>query len=124
MSFNIRRDFVVGLLTGRYQDDVLPNGSKISKFVPNKLNRYPVLSDLIASNPDKTVDYIYSVERLRHKPLNLRRNESGNIAEFVKSDKEKSELKKLKKAHEESLRKAGFNPRIRLNISEPFTLLV
>ena len=42
-----------------------------------------------------------------------------NYSVFAKTTKEKIEFKKVKKEHHKALKKAGFNPNQRMNISEP-----
>lgn len=105
----MRNDYVTQLLSGTIDEK--------GKFVPYKVNPYGLLGDLVRSS-NKPMHEVMVAEGLwlPHVAHN------GDVHKKTKA--EKLELKELKSAHKKSLIKAGFNPKKRLNISEPAILTV
>jgi hypothetical protein len=113
-------DYVIGLITGRTEEQIIETefGPKlIQSFVPSKRNPNPPLSQVRDERAGRfSEDQIMVYEGLRHRRMFIR------YGSFAKSPKEKRELKKAKQKHKSTLIKAGFNPKQRLNISEPQVL--
>lgn len=105
----MRNDYVTQLLSGSIDEK--------GKFVPYKVNPYGLLGDLVRSS-NKPVHEIMVKEGLWNPLVDL--DESVHL----KTKAEKLELKELKSAHKKKLIKAGFNPKKRLNLSEPAILTV
>jgi len=115
-NFSRRLDFVVGLITGRTKKVKDSEGRVREEFVPNQWNKHPLISVLEKGSPDKTRMEILEKEGLVLPALNINRDVFG------KTPREKRYLKKLKAEHKKALINAGFNPKKRLNVSEPMTL--
>ncbi len=117
-------DFVVGLLTGKFQKVETLDGRIREEFVPSILNKYQTLNGLRKDNPEVSDGELMVRQGLVSRPLRIVRTEQGNIKEFAKTDAEKSELKKIKLAHRKTMREKGFDPNKRLNLTEPTILRV
>jgi hypothetical protein len=113
-----RFTYVDKLLTGRFttEDVRTKNGVKtIRKFSPLVVNKYPTLQKL-EEGTGFSKQIILERERLIAAPLDIDREC------FAKNKKAKKFLKKIKKMHKLALMRQGFNPKKRLNVSEPMTL--
>jgi hypothetical protein len=97
MRKNLRKDYVVGLITGQI------------------VNPYPPLKDVMLTAL-VSEDTLMVKEGLRVPSLHI------NKEEFKKNSKQKRFLKWLKKKHNNELRFAGINPKKRLNLNEPMVL--
>lgn len=111
------QDYVTGLLTGKFVTVKDIHGKVHKEFRPFKVNKHPTLHSLRNVLGDKvSEDQLQIEERLRHRSLEIDRSI------FEKTKEEKSFLKRVKTAHKSTLVKAGFNPRKRLNISQPHVI--
>lgn len=116
MSKKQRFDYVTELLTGKFEKVKNEEGRIKEEFVPSVLNKYPPLGILYKNHPELSINDILARQNLIHNPIKINRNE------FKKEILEKAVLKKIKREHRNAVKKAGFDPRKRLNIAEPFTL--
>jgi len=105
----MKHDYVTQLLTGSIDEK--------GKFVPYKVNPYGLLTDLLRSSNKPTHQIMVSeglwLPHVEH-----------NTDVHKKTKAEKKELKEIISAHKKSLIKAGFNPKKRLNLSEPTIIIV
>lgn len=109
-----QKDYVIGLISGKVVSQRDIEGKLIKVFKPTVHNKYPTLSRLMDQKSERlTEDDIMVGENLRGRHLRIDRSW------FSKSRKEAAELKRVKNAHKKEMRRAGFNPNTRLNISEP-----
>jgi hypothetical protein len=109
MKNNVHNDYVVQLMSGRFDEK--------GKFLPFKLNPNTSITEIIRSS-DKSIQEIMVKENLWPSLVSL------DKSVFVKNSSEKEDLKKIKVEHKKQLINAGFNPKKRLNLSEPTTLNV
>lgn len=93
-------DYVVSLLTGRFQGKT---------FIPETTNPHPPLPYLLKAKDVQDEDSVLVAERLRNPKLKINREE------FKKSNKEKRNLKYFKKLHYKNMRSLGLNPKKELN---------
>lgn len=108
------QDYVVSLLSGRYVTRVNIEGRAEQVWMPMKENPYATLAKVMHLKPaTMSEDDVMVLERLRLRPVTL------DQSVFAKTTIEKKEFKRLKKEHRASMKKAGFDPSRRLNISEP-----
>lgn len=111
------QDPVIGLISGRMVPVKNAKGETSLVFQAFKLNPNPTLKELRKQKGDRfSEDQILSFERLRLAPLNL------DKTCFKKSAGEITKLKEAKKENRLLVRKAGFNPNLRLNVSAPQVL--
>lgn len=110
-----QRDYVRGLITGRWVQVKDKQGKITEVFEPLEKNEHLPLKHLLADT-DKSVDDIMVEEALRAPRVNI------NTEEFFKPRKVKKYLKFLKREHNREVRAAGFNPKTRLNVSDPMYL--
>ena len=111
-------DYVVSLLTGRFVtgkvQDEFGDIREIQVFEPSSVNKYPTLQQLRKDKGHRfSDDDILTYERLRNHALKV------DTSVFAKTPTEKLKLIRAKREHKSTLIKAGFNPKLRLNISEP-----
>lgn len=104
---NIKTDYVIQLTTGRFDEK--------GKFTPFKINPYTSLVDIVRSS-DRSIHEIMVKEQLWPSHVNVDRKI------FHKTKAEKHEFKMIQLAHNKDMVKAGFNPKRRLNITEPLTI--
>jgi hypothetical protein len=120
----IQNDYVMGLTTGQKKDYVDANGRVSKKFVPNIINKYAPLNNVLQNNVDKNKNSILVKESLILPPFVIERGEWGNIREFQKTPYEKEQLKQIKKDHKDMLKKAGMDTKKRLNLSSPMVVSI
>lgn len=110
-------NYVIGLLSGRIGNvtvNTLDGPKLVQVFKPFKFNPNPTLHEIRKNRGEKfTEDQTMIYEGLRHRRIFI------NYDEFAKNDEEKLALKEAKSKHKSTLIKLGFNPKFRLNISEP-----
>lgn len=111
-----KEDFVRSLITGRWVQEKNEEGKVVEVFKPQRENEYPPLTRLTKLNPDTDTDLLMVLQGLRAPKLKIDREL------FYKNNKVKHFLKYLKKLNKREVRKAGFDPKKRLNPSEPMTL--
>lgn len=105
----MRNDYVTQLLTGRTDDK--------GKFIPFKVNPYPLMGEVL-KNSDRTTHEVMAREDLWPPQLELKKYL------LVKSKAEKEQLAKAKKEHKKLMSKKGFDPKKRLNVSDPMTIIL
>ena len=111
-----KEDFVRSLMTGRWVQEKNEEGKVVEVFKPQRENEHLPLEKLSRLNPDMDGDALLVSQGLRAPKLQIDREL------FCKNKKVKHFLKYLKKLNKREVRKAGFDPKKRLNASEPMTL--
>ena len=111
-----RSDYVVDLISGRMQKERDSTGKLVEVFVPRKRNPYPTITSLLRDADDTSHQGVLEKEGLIQPYMHIQ------YAVFKKKPREQRYLKKLKRIHKKRLMKAGFDPKKRLNISEPMVL--
>jgi hypothetical protein len=104
---NIKTDYVIQLITGKFDEK--------GRFVPFKLNPYTSITELIRSS-DKSMHEIMVKENLWPGQVSLDRKV------FSKTKAEKLEFKTIAAAHAKQMIAGGFNPKKRLNLTDPLTI--
>lgn len=104
-------DFVVGLLTGKYQERRRRDGTTYQAFIPKITNKYPPLGHIFSKDRRAEQDILVA-ERVHPPKLEI------NQREYKKTDAERSLLLSLKKQHKEALKKAGLNHKNRMNVTD------
>lgn len=116
-KYKQRQPFHIGLMQGNFATKRDEEGRMVNVFIPRQVNEYPTLHELRKVKGHRfSDDQILTFERLRHNLLVIDRSE------FAKTSEEKEKLKAHKLKHNATLRKAGFSPSVRLNVTEPQVL--
>lgn len=110
-------DFVRQLLTGNFVTVKNEEGKEVREFRPSMRNENPTIGEVLRNNPTWSKQEVLEKVGQINPPLVL------DKACFKKSDFEKKELKRLKFENKFAVRKAGFNPKFRLNVSMPQLLV-
>lgn len=106
------RDYVVGLLSGRTEQRKNRDGDVVTVFIPKQTNKHQPLDTIYAKTKKSQIEILIA-EGVQQPMMNI------NQQEFVKTSSERELLKTLKRELKESLIKAGFNPKTRMNASKP-----
>jgi hypothetical protein len=117
MAKGRRNDYVQGLITGKFEDKVdATTGKSVRVFVPRTRNKYNTIGGLLSQADHLSHQEVLEREGIIYPTLVI------DYSVFKKRPREKRYLVKRKLEHRQSLRKAGFNPNNRLNISAPMRL--
>jgi hypothetical protein len=108
-NFNDGNSFVDSLLNGKFDGK--------GKFVPFRINENRPINEIRENTKDALHDIMYR-ENLWPSLVDI------NHEEFRKSELDKKYVKGVKNRHKQLVREAGFNPKTRLNISEPGKLIL
>jgi hypothetical protein len=114
---NRRIDFVRQLITGNFVTVKNEEGKDVREFRPSVRNENISLKEISRNNPNLSKQQILESTGQIQPALVL------DKSVFKKSDFEKKELKRLKFENKFGVRKAGFNPKFRLNVSMPQILV-
>lgn len=108
-NVNDGNSFVDSLLNGRFDDK--------GRFVPYRTNDNRPISEIKENTKDPVHDIMYR-ENLWPDLVDI------NYDEFRKSDLDKKYVKGVKNRHKQLVRESGYDPKHRLNISEPGKLIL
>lgn len=108
-NFNDGNSFVDSLLNGKFDDK--------GKFTPYRINDNRPINEIMGNSKDSLHEVMYR-ENLWPGLVDI------NHEEFRKSDLDKKYVKVIKNKHKQLVREAGFNPKKRLNVSEPGKLIL
>ncbi len=111
-SYRNGRDPVAGLLSGRFEQRKNRDGEVVTVFIPKVLNKYRPLDEIFHKSKSSEQEVMIT-EGIHPRKVSI------DQKEFVKTLSEKKQLREAKAEHKKRLKKAGFTPKKRMNVSKP-----